>query len=162
MFREFLGGWLRSEGYAVVGEVGDLAGARAISEKNRIDAVLLDLDLPDGNGMKYVDWQVKRQPTTRILVLTAHIMNYPVLKLKRSGVMGVLDKGETSGAELRRAFQALTEWRTYYSERVERAFRELVQESSAFYKTLSPREEELLKLFGSGLNNAEIARQLGL
>lgn len=162
MFREFLGGWLRREGYEVVGEVGDLAGAREVSRQTDVDAVLMDLDLPDGNGMKYVEWQVARQPTTRILVLTAYVMNYPVVKLKRSGVMGVLDKAETSGEELRRAFDAISEWRTYYSDRVERSFRDLVRESAAFYKTLSPREEELLKLFGHGLSNEGIANELGL
>ncbi|MGC9452264.1 MAG: response regulator transcription factor [Oceanipulchritudo sp.] len=162
MFREFLVGWLKGEGYEVVGEAGDVAGARALSEGGEVDLVLLDMDLPDGSGMGYVDWQVARRPTTRILVLTAHVMNYPVMKLKRSGVMGVLDKGETSGEELKRAFAALGEWRTYYSERVERSFRELVQESTAFYKTLSEREEEMLKLFGRGMSNEGIAGHLRL
>jgi DNA-binding NarL/FixJ family response regulator len=45
---------------------------------------------------------------------------------------------------------------------VERTFRNLVREASAFYKTLSPREEEMLKYFGRGMNNQSIARELGL
>jgi DNA-binding NarL/FixJ family response regulator len=85
-----------------------------------------------------------------------------VIKLKRSGVMGVLDKSQACRKELRRAFEALENWRTYYSERVERSFRELIKEPTAFYKTLSPREEQLVKLFGKGLTNGEIAEQLGL
>ena len=162
MFREFLVGWLTGAGYKVVGEASNLAEADILSQREEPDLVLLDLDLPDGEGLDYVNRQVARRPTTRILVLTAHVENYPVVRLKRSGIMGALDKAETSGEELERAVTVIGQWRTYYSERVERSFRNLVRESTAFYKTLSPREEQLLKLFGRGLSNDCIARELGL
>ena len=162
MFREFLVGWLKKEGYEVVGEGRTLADAERISRTTQMDLVLLDMDLPDGDGLSYVERQMERRPTTRILVLTAHISNYPVIKLKRSGVMGVLDKGETDGTELRKAFKAVATWRTYYSESVERSFREMIHEPSAFYKTLSPREEEILKEFGRGLSNQQISSNMGI
>jgi len=122
-----------------------------------VDLLMLDLDLPDGNGMDLVDRLMERKVATRILVLTAHVESYPVMKLKRGGVMGAVDKGQACGEELRRAVEAIEDWRTYYSQRVERRFRQMIQESTAFYKTLSPREEELLKLFGLGQSNEEIA-----
>jgi len=162
MFREFLVSWLEGAGYVVVGAAGTLAEADELSACQDLDLVLLDLDLPDGEGMEYVVREVERRPTTRILVLTAHVGNYPVLRLKRSGVMGVLDKAETSGEELERAVRVISEWRTYYSDRVERSFRDLVREATAFYKTLSPREEQLVKFFGRGLSNEGIATQLNL
>ncbi len=162
MFREFLVNWLKRERFEVAGAVGTLGEATALCERVEIDLVLLDMDLPDGEGVAFVEEQVQRRPTSRILVLTAHVENYPILRLKRSGVMGVLDKGETSSEELRRAFNAVDAWRTYYSDRVERTFRNLVREASAFYKTLSPREEEIMKYFGRGLSNETIAQQLGL
>ncbi len=162
MFREFLVGWLKKEGYEVVGEGRTLAEAERLSRTTQMDLVLLDMDLPDGEGLSYVERQMERRPTTRILVLTAHVSNYPVIKLKRSGVMGVLDKGETDGTELRKAFQAVSTWRTYYSESVERSFREMVHEPSSFYKTLSPREEEILKEFGRGLSNQQISSKMGI
>ncbi len=162
MFREFLVGWLKQEGYEVVGEGRTLADAERISRATQMDLVLLDMDLPDGDGLSYVERQMERRPTTKILVLTAHVSNYPVMKLKRSGVMGVLDKGETDGTELRKAFHAISSWRTYYSDSVERSFREMVHEPSAFYKTLSPREEEILKEFGRGLSNQQISSKMGI
>lgn len=162
MFREFLAGWFRDEGYSMVYQAGRLSEADRLSEEIEPDLVLLDMDLPDGHGIEFVDRQIRRQKLTRILVLTAHMGNYPVVKLKRSGVMGVLDKGATTGAELRRAVETLRIWRTYYSERVERTFRELVAESSAFYKTLSEREEHMLKKFGLGMSNEMVAREEGL
>lgn len=162
MFREFLVGWFRDEGYSMVYPAGCLSEADRLSEEIEPDLVLLDMDLPDGQGIEFVERQIRRQKLTRILVLTAHMGNYPVVKLKRSGVMGVLDKGATTGAELRRAVETLRIWRTYYSERVERTFRELVAESSAFYKTLSEREEQMLKKFGLGMSNEQVAREEGL
>lgn len=76
--------------------------------------------------------------------------------------MGVLDKAETDGIELRNAFEAVSGWRTYYSESVERSFRDMIHEPSAFYKTLSPREEEILKEFGRGLSNRQISEKIGI
>jgi DNA-binding NarL/FixJ family response regulator len=162
MFREFLVTWLKGAGYTVLGAAGSLAEAERLSEGEKADLVLLDMDLPDGDGMAFVERQMKRDVSTRILVLTAHLGNYPVMRLRKSGVMGVLDKGATCGGELKRAFAAVGDWRTYYSDRVERQFRELVKEGTAFYRTLSPREEELLKLFGLGQSNQSIAGDLGL
>lgn len=162
MFREFLVGWFRGEGYKVVGEASTLGEAERLSQEKEMDLVVLDMDLPDGEGLGYLERQMERRPSTRVLVLTAYLGNYPVVKLKRSGAMGVLDKGATSGEELRRAVGSIEAWRTYYSDRVERTFRNLVREPTAFYKTLSAREEEMVKLFGKGYSNGWIAAQLGL
>lgn len=162
MFREFLAGWLRKEGFTVVGEARTLEEAEQISGKEQMDLVLLDMDLPDGDGLRYVARQLERRTTTRILVLTAHVANYPVIKLKKSGVMGVLDKAQTDGNELRKAITAVSGWHTYYSDSVEQSFRDMIQEPTAFYKTLSPREEEVLKEFGRGLSNRQVAEKLGI
>ena len=162
MFREFLVGWLKKQGYDVVGAGRTLEDAERLSCSAQMDLVLLDMDLPDGDGLSYVVRQMERRPTTRILVLTAHVSNYPVIKLKRSGVMGVLDKGETNEEALLKAFDAVAHWRTYYSDSVEQAFRDMIHEPSAFYKTLSPREEEILKEFGRGLNNQQISEKMGI
>ena len=162
MFREFLISGLTELGYEVTGEAVTLAEAKALGKAGEADLILLDMDLPDGDGMEFINWQMERRPTTRVLVLTAHTRSYPVVKLKRSGVMGVLDKGATDREELKRAIESVSEWRTYFSERVESAFRNLVREPGAFYKILSPREENLLKYFGHGLSNGEIAIQLNI
>jgi DNA-binding NarL/FixJ family response regulator len=162
MFREFLVNWLKREGYEVIGECRSLEEADRISESAQMDLVLLDMDLPDGDGLTYVRRQMERRPTTRILVLTAHVANYPVIKLKRSGVMGVLDKGQTDAEQLRKACDAVGGWRTWYSESVEKSFRDMIQEPTAFYKTLSPREEEIMKEFGRGLSNLEISERMGI
>ena len=162
MFREFLVGWLRREGYAVTGEASSLREAKRMLEKRIPDLILLDMDLPDGDGMEFVDAVTGHHTTMRILVLTAHLGNYPVVRLRRSGVMGVLDKGEACGKELSRAFKEIEGWHTYYSARVEKTFQQVIRESTAYYKTLSPREEELMKLFGLGQSNEKIARELEL
>lgn len=161
MFREFLAGWFRGEGYGSVWEAATLEEAERLAQKGP-DLVMLDMDLPDGEGMAFVERQLARRRRARILVLTAHLGSYPVVRLKKSGVMGVLDKAETTGEELRRAVRTLEGWRTYYSDRVERTFRGLIGEGAAYYRRLSPREEDMLKQFGFGLSNEEIAAREGL
>lgn len=162
MFREFLVRWLKDSGYEVSGEAASLEEAERLTEQGKADLVLLDLDLPDGEGLTFIERQMQRDASTRILVLTAHLGNYPIIRMKKSGVMGVLDKAATCRKELERAFATIGDWRTYYPDTVERQFRELVKEGSAFYKTLSPREEEMLKRFGLGQSNDKIADNLGL
>jgi DNA-binding NarL/FixJ family response regulator len=158
MFRDFLCGWLREEGYTVR-EAGSLGEAASLEG---IDLIILDLELPDGEGLGFVERTTVSHPSLRILVLTAHTGRYPVMKLKRSGVMGVLDKADANGEELRAAVSAIAGWRTYYSSGVERTFRQLIAESMAFYKILSPREEDMLKLFGMGYSNERVAELRGL
>lgn len=162
LFREYLVGWMKKEGYPAVREAASLAEAERMSVEEAPDLVLLDMDLPDGEGLDYVERQIKRKTTTRILVLTAHVANYPVLRFKKSGVMGALDKGETDGEVLRSAVEAVSQWKGYYSESVEKSFQKMVREPGAFYKKLSPREEEMLKHFGCGYSNGEISVKLGI
>lgn len=162
LFRELLVGWLERRGYGVLGAVGTLAEGKELAEAGGCDLVMLDLDLPDGDGMQFVEWELERRRTTRILALTSHMGKYPSLRLKKSGVMGALDKLEANGEELERALESVENWRMYFSEGVERRFRELVRETGAFYKTLSMREQELVKLFGRGYTNEAIAERLRL
>lgn len=163
LYREYLLQWFERAGYGVVGAVGDLRGAERMSETRVVDLVVLDMDLPDGEGWEYIDRQMERDPGTRILVLTAYVGGYPVMRLKRQhGVMGILDKGKTDGAELGKAVEAVGSWRSYYTERVERTSQEILRESGGYYRMLSPREEELVRFFAIGLSNGEIGTILGL
>lgn len=162
LFREFLVGWLQREGFSVILQASSLAEAELHLQTTQLDLVLLDLELPDGDGLELARGITQKRRDTRILVLTAYQQSYPVLKLKRSMVMGVLDKNGTTPEELRHAVQTVGNWRSYFSSRIEQTFRNLVSETSAFYKTLSNREEEILRLFGRGMSNEEVAQTLKL
>jgi DNA-binding NarL/FixJ family response regulator len=162
MFREFLAGWFRGEGFEVVAAVGTLSEGENWLCKETVDLVILDMDLPDGDGVGFVEREQLKRRDLRVLVVTAHTSSYPVMKLKRSGAMGVLDKACSSGAELRKAVDTLRCSRTYYSASVEATFADLVREGFSFPKVLSPREMELVMLFGRGWSNGRIAEELGL
>ncbi len=163
LFREFLVQKIKSAGYPVIGEVGTLKEAERVSQEHEIDTVILDMDLPDGNGMDYIQRQLDRRPSTRILVLTAHTSSYQVVSLKKGAlVMGVLDKEQTDGRVLEEAMKSIEGWRPYYAENVERSFQSIVREPNSFYKLFSQREEEMVKHFGRGRNNRVISEKLGI
>ena len=61
------------EGVKVVGETGDLQGAEAFIPQLRPDAVILDIRLPDGNGITLLRHMKRERPAVTVIVLT----NYP-------------------------------------------------------------------------------------
>lgn len=54
----------------VVGEAGTRSGALALADRTRPDVLLLDLQLPDGNGLTAIDQLLAREPGLRVVVLT--------------------------------------------------------------------------------------------
>jgi DNA-binding NarL/FixJ family response regulator len=54
----------------VVGEAGTRSGALALADRTQPDVLLLDLQLPDGNGLTAIDQLLAREPEMRVVVLT--------------------------------------------------------------------------------------------
>ncbi|HXY54341.1 MAG TPA: sigma-54 dependent transcriptional regulator [Nitrospirota bacterium] len=61
--------YLSNVGYEIT-ETGDLAGGRSASASQTFDAILLDLNLPDGNGLDFIDYIRQTSPETPIIVIT--------------------------------------------------------------------------------------------
>jgi DNA-binding NtrC family response regulator len=67
-FRRTAGRLLADRGYRVVGEVDSVAAARLAIEELRPDAVLLDINLPDGDGVSLADELASSHPGLRVLL----------------------------------------------------------------------------------------------
>ena len=77
----------------VVLEAADLATARAILDTNRVDLVLLDVRLPDGNGLSLIwDWAERQGPVPQFVVLSASVLPGERAAALATGAAGFLAK----------------------------------------------------------------------
>jgi two-component system nitrate/nitrite response regulator NarL len=112
-FRQALAYMLdRDPGFEVVAQAGTLAEARRLLDESEtpegIDAAVIDLALPDGNGVDLVGDLSSHNPEMKVIVLSATLSQANLAKAVEAGADGVLDKlaglGEIIGA-LRRLAQ---------------------------------------------------------
>ncbi|MFF0573541.1 response regulator [Streptosporangium saharense] len=142
---------------SVVGEAasGDEAVARAV--RLRPDVVLMDLRMPDGDGVSATSRILAALPRTRVVVLTTYETDQDILRAVEAGAAGYLLK-DTSRADLLSAIASAARGETVLSPSV--TTRLVTRMRTPAAETLSPREAEVLALVADGLTNAEIGRAL--
>jgi len=149
----------------VIGEAGD--GRQAISEAQRLlpDVILMDITMPECNGIEATR-QVKRlQPETRVLVLTMHENEEYLFQMLRAGAAGYILK-EALDTELINAIRVVYSGRFYLSPSAQSMMvgdylqRVRSGEERDSYSALTEREREILKLVAEGHTNNQIAERL--
>ena len=103
-FRAAAARLLVARGYEVVGEAGSLAAARAAVDRLRPDALLLDVNLPDGNGVSYATELSASGAPPRVLLMSSEATAVTPRLLARCGAHGFAAKADLSAADLRRYF----------------------------------------------------------
>lgn len=150
---------------AVVGEASD--GRQAITEAQRLqpDVILMDISMPELNGIEATR-QVKRLlPETRVLVLTMHENEEYLFQVLRAGASGYILK-EAADTELISAIRAVFAGRFYLSSSAQSLMigdylaRVRSGEEHDSYSGLTEREREILKLVAEGYTNNQIAERL--
>lgn len=126
------------------------------------DLLILDLELPDGDGLDLLPEVRRLAPSAKIMVLSSHTDEVTVDRVMRAHVDGFVDKNSQPLAILREAVRAVMDGRRYLSPVVREVWGKLRDAPGAFTKILSEREQEVLGLIGLGLTNSEIAERLAL
>ena len=142
----------------VVGEAGDGAEAVRLAHQLRPDVVLMDLLMPEMDGITATRIIRQELPDTEVLALTSVLEDASVVEAMRAGAIGYLLK-DTKAQELRRAIKAAADGQVQLSPR---AAARLVREVRAPERpeALSERETEVLRHLAHGRANKEIARDL--
>jgi DNA-binding NarL/FixJ family response regulator len=163
MFRSMLRRLLMDECRGeVVLEAGTLSEVRAKMETLRsVDLVLLDIRMPDGDGVDFVGEMSKARVASPVLLCSSSCEDYVVHRVSRSFVQGFVHKDEEPKVLLT-AIQMITAGGAFFSPRFVQRQRELGHDQENFTKVLSEREQELLRLLGAGYTEAEVAAALGL
>jgi NarL family two-component system response regulator LiaR len=160
--RQGLRGFLRlQEGIEVVGEAASAAQAIDIAGTTSPDVVLLDLVMPDGNGIGALRRLIEVAPGVRVLVLTSFADDAQIFAAMAAGASGYLLK-DIDPQALADAIRDVHAGRPALHPSV--AARLMRQGSTArvAHDDLTARERDVLRLMVEGLANKQIAQRLGI
>ena len=145
-----------------VREAADGRTGGALCREIQPDIVLLDLDLPDGDGLDLMSDIRGASPRSRIVVITSHSDDYAIHRCLEAGVAAFVDKCSQPIEVVSEAIAAVAGGRSYFSPVVVRAKARLRDDPKAFTKLLSGREQEILRLLGEGMANEQVAERVGV
>lgn len=148
----------------VVGEAGSVAEAMARVPAARPDVAVLDVRLPDGNGIELCRDLLSRMPDLRCLILTSYTSDEAMLDAILAGASGYVVK-DIKGMELARAVKDVGAGRSLLDNRAAAALMAKLRggaEKQDPLSGLSDQERTLLGLLSEGLTNKQIADRMFL
>lgn len=153
--------------FKVVAEASDGRQAVQLVSKHHPNVVILDIGMPELNGIEATRQIVAQDPHPDVVILSMHSDESYVLRALKAGARAYILKNAAE-ADLIRAVQAVSERKSFFSpviskmllEDYVRQVREKEVEDS--YDLLTPREREILQLIAEGKTNKEMATILGL
>jgi DNA-binding NarL/FixJ family response regulator len=163
LLRELVGMLLaKHSDMEVVGEASSGREALRLAERARPDVVVLDIGLPDLDGVEVARRLRRESEDLKIIALSVHAEPHVVHQMLQAGANGYVLK---SGAmtQLERAIRVVLRKHVYLSPEIERSALEgIVRGSAAGSLELGPRERQVLTLLAEGKRSNEIASKLGI
>ena len=152
--------------WSIVAEAADGRQASELAARLAPDIAVLDLTMPELNGLDATREIRAATPKTRILIVTAHESEQLIRDVLDAGAMGYVLKSD-AGRVLVQAIEALLDERPFFTSKVARVVLEGYLRSGEDSVTqaavaLSPRERQIVQLLAEGSNNKEVARALQL
>jgi DNA-binding NarL/FixJ family response regulator len=153
-------------GWEVCGEAKDGREAVESATKLNPDVFLLDIGMPNLNGLDAARQILAMNPEARILILTVHDSEQTVREVLAVGARGFLLKSD-AGRELVEAVEALQQRRTFFTSRVAQMMldgylRPHDDGDASAQRVLTPREREVIQLVAEGKSTKEVAKALSL
>ena len=142
---------IESQGYKVVAEAGSINEAQAFMAQTNPDAIIVDINLPDGSGFDLVTWSRKVSPTTAIVVLTFNEGEEYVRAARSAGANAFIVKNAPLSDLIAALDFAISSPTSFSSKQIS---------SSDMDSGLSAREIDVLHSINHGLSNAAIATNL--
>ncbi len=157
----------RSPDLEVVGEAADGREAVKLATELSPDVVVMDIAMPQLNGIEATAQIVKRSPKTGVVILSMYSDEEYILRALTAGAKGYLLK-DSAESDLLRAVEAVAQGKTFFSPAIAQALLEdyvrMLQQRGLkdSYDLLTDREKEILQLLAEGKSNKEVAALLNL
>ncbi|HOM60282.1 MAG TPA: response regulator transcription factor [Anaerohalosphaeraceae bacterium] len=150
----------------VVGQAGDGRTAVALVQKLQPDIVIMDIGMPNLNGIDATQQMLAENPHLKILALSTHSDAWMVAKMIRAGAKGYMLK-ESAFSELANALDVIMEGKTYLCSKIASVVftdyvNMLTNPNWVSGELLTTREREVLQLVAEGRTTRQIAQILGL
>ena len=144
----------------IVGTAAD--GRTALREVQRLrpDVVLMDITMPELNGIEATRQLAERCPSVKVVILSVHATVEHYYQAARAGARGYLLK-ESAAEEVAAAIRAVHVGRRFVSTRIAESFQTKLDAGSPI-DSLSRREREILQLVAEGHPSAEIATLISI
>ena len=154
LFSEMLSNLLNMRGgLRVVASALDVTGGKAACTKYRPDLLVLDLDLPDGNGLLVAEHLLELKPSARIIIVSGHGSDFVCPKWLNGPLQAIIGKNDTFAALRAELDEILSAGKKVAQPRGRKVFTD---------KPFTPRESEIFGLIGEGLTSKEIGDRLHL
>ncbi len=166
VLRTGLAALLRAEtNLEVVGEAGDGKEALRLAGSLRPEIILMDISLPDSDGIQLTRRIVKLYPGMKVLILTVHEDKGLLYEAIRAGAAGYVLK-RTVKSELINAIHSVLDGETYVQSSIARYLQTAPPRKLASNRPgpelLTTRELDVLKLIAQGYTNNQVASQLSI
>lgn len=149
-------------GMQIAGEAASGADALAFDANQPLDLVLMDINLPDINGLEVTRRMRAQRPETRVLVISM-LDDSTVFHALKAGACGYVLKG-ASGDETLRAIRAAAAGEAIFSPKIAQRMMQYfaTPPPATAFPELTEREREILALLAQGLTNTAIAERVSL
>jgi DNA-binding NarL/FixJ family response regulator len=168
LFREGLKAIIgRDARFEVIGEAGTAGEGLRMAKKLRPELVLLDISLPDQNGIQVTRDIRRLLPDTRVLIVSMHTKIDYIAEAFQAGATGYVVK-ESAAERLLKGLEYVLRGEYFLDSSVsQQVVKKLMASpakdekiSDAGYGTLSPREQEVMRFLAEGLSRTTIAEKL--
>jgi DNA-binding NarL/FixJ family response regulator len=152
-----------SEDMEVVGEADSSAAAMRLLRERPCNVLLLDVTLPDRNGVETLKLVRKEFPKMQVLMLSMHPENQYAVRALKAGAAGYLTK-QSAPAQLVSAIRQVHQGRKYVTPAVAEELAQNVDRDAdqPLHQTLSNREFQTMCMIASGKSLTDIASQMSL
>lgn len=155
--------------YELCGEATNGRAAVSIAEKEQPDVAILDISMPELNGIDAARQILRASPKTKILIFTVHDAERLVYEVVGAGAHGYVLKSD-AGRQLNAAVESVLAGKHYFSPTVSEVLFDSFRQKGLPHtrpeedpgSKPSAREREIIQLLAEGRSNKEVAASLGI